>query len=155
MLPVGIPQFAVAKDQVASGLKPLQDGFDWLKENGYRAVLHLRQPGEEDSTDRQQVESRGLKFVSLEIAPQTLSRTVIEDFIRLVDDRANLPLFIYDRDGTLAGGLWYLYFRTADRATEADAHAKAARLGLRSDEPTGDQRLMWLAIQKYLSEQGQ
>src|SRR5689334_19839889 len=34
LLPAGIPQFAFARDQVASGLKPMLDGVDWLKQNG-------------------------------------------------------------------------------------------------------------------------
>ena len=34
-LPSGIPQYAMAREQVANGLRPLADGFDWLKENGF------------------------------------------------------------------------------------------------------------------------
>src|SRR5262249_19368858 len=71
-LPVGIPQFATARPGVASGLKPLLDGLDWLQENGYRTVLHLRLPGTEDAADRKQIEKRGLKYLSLEVSPQTL-----------------------------------------------------------------------------------
>jgi hypothetical protein len=152
-LPVGIPQFASARESVASGLKPLADGLDWLKENRYRVVLYVRQPGENDATDRQQIESRGLKYLSLEVSPETLSKKVVDEFNRFVSDKTNLPLFVYDKDGTLAGGLWYLYFRTTEGATDADARARAGRLGFREDQ-NGDQRLMWLAIQKYLSQQG-
>src|SRR2546425_2522782 len=40
-LPVGIPQFAVVKDnQVSAGLRPsLDEGLDWLQVNGYKTVL--------------------------------------------------------------------------------------------------------------------
>jgi protein tyrosine phosphatase (PTP) superfamily phosphohydrolase (DUF442 family) len=150
-LPVGIPQFVKVKDQVASGLKPLQDGWDWLKDNGYRTLVHLRQPGEDDAPDRLEVEKRGLKYHSLELSPKTLSKTVVEEFTRLVGDKGNYPLFVYDKDGVVAGGLWYLSFRTADRLTDEEARKKAGGLGLK-EEQAGDQRLMWLAIQKYLSE---
>src|SRR5262249_890525 len=51
-LPVGIPQFALAQDQIATGLKPMLDGVEWLQQNGYRPVLHLRQPGEDDTAER-------------------------------------------------------------------------------------------------------
>src|SRR5262249_39628784 len=40
-LPNDIPQFASVYDRVASGLRPVKtDGLDWLKANGYRAVLY-------------------------------------------------------------------------------------------------------------------
>jgi protein tyrosine phosphatase (PTP) superfamily phosphohydrolase (DUF442 family) len=150
-LPVGIPQFAPARDKVATGLKPLLDGLDWLQANGYRAVLHLRPPGEDDSADRKQVEKRGMKYLSLEVSPQTLSRAVVDEFNRQVRDPAHQPLFVYDRDGVLAGGLWYLHYRTADGLTDEEARARAGRVGLREDQDEG-RRTLWLAIQKLLSE---
>jgi protein tyrosine phosphatase (PTP) superfamily phosphohydrolase (DUF442 family) len=151
-LPVGIPQFAVAQEGVASGLKPLLDGLDWLRANGYRTVLHIRQPGEDDTVDRRQIEKLGLKYLSLEVSPQTLSKNIVNEFNRLVADSASHPLFVYDQDGTLAGGLWYLHFRIAGQESDEVARLKAARLGLR-EEATGKHRAMWLAIQKYLSGQ--
>jgi protein tyrosine phosphatase (PTP) superfamily phosphohydrolase (DUF442 family) len=152
-LPVGIPQFAIAKDQVASGLKPSLDGLDWLQAKGYRTVLHLKAPGESDSADRQVVEKHGLKYLSLEVSPETLSRTVVDQFTRIVSDSGNFPLFVYDRDAMLAGGLWYLYFRTAEHQSDEVARMRAARLGLK-EEATGAHRTLWVAIQQFLSEQG-
>lgn len=154
-LPVGIPQFTMARPRVAAGLRPVVDGLDWLKANGYRTVVYLRQPGDDDSTDREQIDKkRGLRYVSLEVSPKTLSRTVIDEFNHVVTDPANLPLFVYDRDGALAGALWYLHFRIVDGASDEEARTKATRLGLREDRE-GLHREMWLAIQNYLSKQKQ
>lgn len=150
-LPVGIPQFATVKDGVSSGLKPLLDGLDWLQARGYRAVVNLRQPGEDDSADRRQVEKRGMKFYSLEVAPQTLTGGTLDEFNRIVADKGNQPLFVYDKEGALSGAMWYLYFRTHDRLPDAEAQSKATALGLRPDSASGHQPL-WLAIQKVLSE---
>ena len=151
ILPAGIPQFALAKDQVASGLKPILDGVDWLKQKGYRAVLHLRRPDEDDSGDRALFEARGLKYESLAVSPETLA-TAVQAFNKSVVDAANYPLFVYDRDGVLAGPLWYLHFRTVDKADHTQAMAKASRLGLKEDfaEPRWS---MSLAIQKFLESQ--
>jgi len=137
---------------VASGLKPLLEGLDWLKDNNFRTVVHVRLPGKDDSADRRQVEQRGLRFLSLEASPQTLSKTTIEDFNHIVADPSNLPLFVYDYDGALAGGLWYLHFRMIDHASDQAARQKAARLGL-PDDQNGDHKLIWLAIQKLLADQ--
>jgi protein tyrosine phosphatase (PTP) superfamily phosphohydrolase (DUF442 family) len=151
-LPVGIPQFAVVEDGVASGNKPLLEGLDWLKQNGYRTILYLHRPGEADADFQKQVEKRGLKFESLEVSPQTLSRATVDQFSRLIGDKSRRPLFVYDKDSVLAGGLWYLHFRLTEKLTEAGARAKALRLGLR-EQQDGEQKLMWLAIQKLLSQQ--
>jgi protein tyrosine phosphatase (PTP) superfamily phosphohydrolase (DUF442 family) len=150
-LPSGIAQFAPARPGVSSGLKPSLEGLEWLRTNGYRAVLHVRLPGAEDAAERRQFERLGIRYLSVEVSPQTLSRDVVERFSRPVGDPANQPLFVYDRDGTLAGGLWYLYFVTVSHDTDEVARLKAARLGLKEDTagPAGE---MWLAIQKYLSQ---
>ena len=71
----------VLKKSIAAGRL---DGLDWLQTNGYRTVLHLRQPGEDDSADRRQIEKRGLKYLSLELSPQTLTQGVLDEFNRLV-----------------------------------------------------------------------
>ena len=60
-----------------------------------------------------------------------------------------LPLFVFDRDGSVAGGLWYLHFRLVEKLSDEKARAEAARLGFRED---GASRTMWIAVQNYLSE---
>jgi protein tyrosine phosphatase (PTP) superfamily phosphohydrolase (DUF442 family) len=151
-LPVGIPQFSMPGKRVAAGLRPISvDGLDWLATNGYRTVLHVRRPGQDDASDRSQFEKRGLRYLSLEVSPDTLSREIVERFNQIVNDAGGLPLFVYDKDGTLAGGLWYLHFRLGEGASDEDARARASRLGLRPDQE-GEGKRMWLAVQKYLSE---
>jgi protein tyrosine phosphatase (PTP) superfamily phosphohydrolase (DUF442 family) len=141
----------MVRNRVASGLKPaLEGGLDWLQENGYRTVLHIRRPGEDDSADRRQVEKRGMKYHSIEVSTQTLTREVVDQFNHLIGEVSCLPLFVYDRDGILQGALWYLHFRIVDLDTDETARVRAGRLGLKEDG-SAEQREMWLAIQKYLS----
>ena len=109
------------------------------------------QPGEDDAADRRQFEKYGLKYLSLEVSPQTLSRATVEAFSRTANNAEARPLFVYDRDGSLAGGLWYLHFRTADKDSDELARIRAGRLGLKTDAE-GEHRTMWVAIQKYINE---
>jgi protein tyrosine phosphatase (PTP) superfamily phosphohydrolase (DUF442 family) len=152
-LPVGIADFAPALDRVAGGRKPTLDGLDWLKANGYRTAVQLRRPGESDAADRKQVEARGLAFRSLEVSPATLSWATVEAFAQLVGDPTSQPLFVYDADGSLSGGLWYLYFRRVERLPDEAARVRAARLGLK-ESADGPQREMWLAVQALLARGG-
>ncbi len=151
-LPVGIPQFSSVKEQVAAGLRPsLDEGFDWLQANGYRGVLLIRSSGEEESADKKQVAKRGLRFFSLEISGQTLTRETVDAFNRLVADHSHYPLFVYDRDGSLAGALWYLHFRLAEHLPDDAARIRAGSLGFREG---GDDsvRALWQATQRILGE---
>ena len=151
-LPADIPGFLPVKEQVTSGQKPLEGGFDWLKSNGYSAVLSIHEPGDDISAEKRQAEERGLKFFHIEVSPKTFGRQIVEDFNRTVNEAANRPLFVYDRNGVLAGGLWYLHFRTVDRLSDDDARAKAKPLGLKTDGNDAN-KAMWVAIQEYLSKQ--
>lgn len=154
VLPAGIPQFTAAKDRVSSGLRPSVDGWKWLQSKGYQAVLYVHSPDRDDSSDHKQAEQHGMKYLPLKVTPQSLTQDDVDAFIRLVDAEANRPLFVYDNDGSLAGGLWYLYFRMADRLSHEDASRKAAQLGLKQIENKGEghpaHMEMWNAIQKLL-----
>ena len=148
-MPVDIPQFAAVKTNVASGQQPFADGIAWLKTHGYRTVLHIRSPREDDSAARKQIEQSGLHYLSLEVSPTTLTRNLVDQFNRQVGDANNMPLFVYDRDGSLAGGLWYLYFRLVEGATDEKAHEEAERLGFKQDGSDVHIK-MWLAVQNIL-----
>jgi protein tyrosine phosphatase (PTP) superfamily phosphohydrolase (DUF442 family) len=150
-MPVDIPQFAAVKTNIASGQEPFAGGIAWLKSHGYRTVLHVRAPGEDDSAAKSQFEKSGLRYLSLEVSPQTLSRDIVDQFNRLVAEASNLPLFVYDKDGSLAGALWYLHFRLTDRATEEKAREEAERLGFKQDRSDAHLK-MWLAVQNFLKE---
>lgn len=148
--PKGIPQFAMARDQVASGQRPFDEGFSWLKQENYRTILHLRAPGEDDTADKDAAAQRGLQFRTLEVSAETLTPAVLDEFAKIVNDRDALPLFVYDRDGVAAGALWYLYFRSVDKLSDTEARTKASRLGFRNDE---DSKKMMIAVQKFLNDQ--
>lgn len=150
-LPVDIPQFAIVKTNIASGQEPYTGGIAWLKSHGYRNVLHVRAPKEDDSAARRLYEQSGLRYLSLEVSPQTLSRALVDQFNQMVADANNLPLFVYDKDGSLAGGLWYMHFRLSDRASEEKAREEAERLGFKPERSDAHLK-MWLAVQNLLKD---
>jgi protein tyrosine phosphatase (PTP) superfamily phosphohydrolase (DUF442 family) len=146
--PIGIQQFALAQAGVANGLRPsLDDGLDWLKASGYKTVLFVHEPGEPEGADRKQIEKRGLKFVGLGVSPSTLTKQIADEFIRIVGDSSEGPLFVYDRDGALTGALWYLNFRIAQQASDGSARNQAHRLGLQ-EENGGMHAEMWQAAKR-------
>jgi protein tyrosine phosphatase (PTP) superfamily phosphohydrolase (DUF442 family) len=147
-LPVDIPHFDIIETGVAVGHQPYPDGVAWLRDHGYRTALHVRSPGEDDSAARALFEKNGLRYLSIAVSADTLAEDVVGQFSRLVGDEGNRPLFVYDRDGSLAGALWLLHFRLVEKMPQDKAVATVERLGFRSEDHT----TLWVAVQKYLSE---
>ena len=151
-MPVDIPHFAVVKTDVANGQQPFPEGVAWLKAHRYRTVLHVRAPGEEDRAARDVFEQHGMAYRSLEVSPTTLSKTTVEEFNRLVTDSKNLPLFVYDKEGSLAGALWYLHFRIVDKMSDEKARGEANQLGFKEGSDNPQLKNMWIAVQNYLAK---
>ncbi|MFO0809817.1 MAG: hypothetical protein U0746_14440 [Gemmataceae bacterium] len=150
-LPVGIADFANAlDDRVTAGRKPAIEGLDWLKASGYRSALLLRRPNESDDGDRKQFVDRGIKFASLDVSAAGLTKAKSDEFNRIVSDSTGHPLFVYDADGSLAGPLWYLYFRRVEGLGDDPARVRAGRLGLKADAPSGERAALWQAAQRLV-----
>jgi hypothetical protein len=149
--PIDIPGYAIARKNVATGLKPFTAGIDWLKSNGFTTVLYLHSPFEDDSAHRELFEKKGLRFLSLEASPARMEKKLYDDFNRLVTEAKNQPLYVYDKDGSVAGGLWYLHYRVYLKQSDETARKEAARLGLKlEDEDADAHKTMWLAVQRLL-----
>ncbi len=123
------------------------EGLDWLQNKGYRTVVYLRRADEDDASDSREVSKRGMKYIGLKVT-LPLTPEVVNQVNQIVADPENSPLFVYDVDGSLAGGLWYIYFRTIEGASEAVAAEKADQLGLKRGPEAHQQ--MWAAIEEYL-----
>ncbi|HEY8506438.1 MAG TPA: hypothetical protein VIL46_17785, partial [Gemmataceae bacterium] len=130
-------------------LRPDLDGLEWLRENGYRTVLHLRRPGEEATADRRLIERKGLRYVGITVDADAFDPAAIEAFNRVAADASARPLFVYDRDGVLSGSLWYAHFRTAGGLPEGEARLRAGRLGLK-EQGNAEQAALWVTIQRHL-----
>jgi protein tyrosine phosphatase (PTP) superfamily phosphohydrolase (DUF442 family) len=142
---VDLPGYAQVAPGIATGIRPFPAGIEWLKRRGYKSVLHLYAPGEDLAAARRQF--AGLRFLSLEVSAKTLSQSIYEDFVRIVEEADNQPIFVSDKTGAVAGGLWYLYFRVHKQQSDEKARSEARRLGLNIDDDP-DHKAMWLAVEK-------
>jgi protein tyrosine phosphatase (PTP) superfamily phosphohydrolase (DUF442 family) len=143
----GLPGFVKVKDGVASGRKPTLEGFDALKQAGYRTAVYLHPAGADLSAARDVAEKRGLRFVAIETTPEKLAEALAE-FNAALTDRATRPVYVYDEDGVRAGAVWYLHFRTAEAMNDDAARVRARPLGL--TDQTDDGKAFALATQRIL-----
>jgi protein tyrosine phosphatase (PTP) superfamily phosphohydrolase (DUF442 family) len=148
--PTDVPGYILARPNVATGLKPFPDGISWLRDRGYKAVLHLRAPGEDNAAARRQFETKKLKYLSLEVSSTTLTKAVYEQFVADVVATANHPLYVYDQNGSTVSALWYLYFRVKMDLDDEKALAEIKRIGLKLDDDD-DHKKAWIAAQALLA----
>jgi protein tyrosine phosphatase (PTP) superfamily phosphohydrolase (DUF442 family) len=146
-----IPQFAEVKTNVYTGLRPGNQGLEWLQSNRVGTVVNIRTPGDDDEAEKKETEARGMRYVAVEVSPQNLSKEGVDGFIKLVRESADKGVFVYDKDGSLAAPIWYLYLRWGEFLDDDAAQLRARSLGLQNNRD-GAQREMWLAVQKLLSE---
>jgi hypothetical protein len=147
---IGLPGFTKLKDGVAAGRRPTLEGFDWLKQNGYRTVVVLHAPGADLASDRELAEKKGLAFVPIEATPETLADALAR-FNTAVADRSSRPAYVYDdHTGLRVGAVAYLHFVTADVMATDAARIRAAGLGLGTD--TEEAKAFWVAINDYLAK---
>lgn len=146
-LATGLSGFVKVKDGVASGRKPGLEGFDALKQSGYRSVIYLHPAGADVSAAREVAEKRSLHFTAIETTPENLAGA-LRLFNAAVADKATHPLYVYDDDGVRAGALWYLHFRTAETMNDDAARIRAKPLGL--TDQGEEAKAFALATQRYL-----
>ena len=112
-------------------------------------MIHLRRTGVDDSADKEQVERRGLKYTSIEIAAATLTKETVEQFGKTIGDTANQPVFVYDRDGLLAGAMWYLHLRLNEKMPDELARGRAELYGLK-EKGSDEAATLWAKVQELI-----
>jgi hypothetical protein len=144
----GLPGYVKVKAGLASGRKPTLEGFDALKQAGYRTVVYLHGSGADVSSAKEVVAKRGLTFVAIETTPERLT-AALDTFNAVVADKARQPAYVFDdHDGVRAGAIWYLHFRTAEAMNDDAARVRARPLGL--TEAGDEAKAFALATQRYL-----
>jgi tyrosine-protein phosphatase SIW14 len=118
-----IDNVAKMSEGVYRGGQPDRAGLRALKANGFKTVVNLRQ----NHSERKDAEALGLKVYELPIYAGVFgcdapTKALIEEFLRVVTDPANQPVFFHcahgcDRTGTMAA----IYRMEVDGWTKKEA----------------------------------
>ena len=118
---VGIDNFGQVNSQYFRGGQPKGRDFDELAKLGIKLVIDLAAEG--DSHERANAEHAGMKFVRIPMSTsERPSRAAIDQFLSLVNDQANQPVYVHCMGGRHRTGVMTAVYRmtkdgwTADRA---------------------------------------
>ena len=118
---VSIDNFGQVNSHYFRGAQPKGRDFDDLAKLGVKLVIDLAEEG--DTNERASAERAGMKFVRIPMSTSRRpSKPEIDQFLSLVNDQANLPVYVHCMGGRHRTGAMTAVYRmtqdgwTADRA---------------------------------------
>src|SRR5438067_169895 len=95
-----IPRFQKVADGLYRGGQPVSNGFRFLKEQGVKTVINLREESDEEVT----VRALGMNYIHLPMTVDPFSgsripEAAIQKYFETINDPAMLPVFIHCQRG--------------------------------------------------------
>lgn len=121
VLAQGIRNFHEATPWLYRGGQPTAEGLLLLKETGIKTVVSFRWGQKTIAAEKAAVESLGMKFISLPMYYWKLpGLEITEEFLAIVDDRSNWPMFVHCFHGADRTGLLMAIFRIKRQGWHVD-----------------------------------
>lgn len=130
---VSARNFLRINEEFCTGGQPSLQDLERLKQQGVAGVVNLRRPEEnasEQAQEKQKVEELGLKYFSIPVDGANPTSEQVEEFIRIVSDKGNRPLFIHCVTANRVGAFWFIYRVVHDNWDCARAEQEARQVGL-------------------------
>ena len=102
---------------------------------GYKSVVNLREDSESGAqiaASARAADAAGVKFYHVPFDADHPSAAAVDEFLRLVADPANQPMFIYCSSGNRAATMWLVKRMLVDKWPAGRATAEAITIGLAS-----------------------
>ena len=129
----GVVNYTQVDGSVACGGDTPRDAFTSLAEQGFRAVVNLRLDGEPGvAEEAEAVEAAGLRYVHLPMAPSAPEFETAEQFLEVVADPSNQPVYIHCASANRVGGVWAIKRVVQDGWSREAALAEGHAIGLKS-----------------------
>ncbi len=123
----------IGKDFCTGGQPSLED-LSKLRAQGVRTLLSLRRPEETDlfQQEKETARSLGLNFFNIPVDSSNLQTAQVDEFLEVVSEESNHPVFIHCASASRVGGFWIIYRVLHDGWSIEKAEEEARRIGLRS-----------------------
>lgn len=113
------------------GAQPRPEQYEKLKAAGVKVVLNLRTPEEHRAAEEEaQAQAAGLKYMNIPMKYTEPKESDVEEFLRVLDDPANRPVYIHCTTTIRAAALWMIRRVLRDAIPLEQAETEAMKLGL-------------------------
>ncbi len=126
-----IQNFHRVNDRVAVGGQPTPEQIKLLSEEGFNAIINLREESEfNDGAQFHEARDMGVLFIRVPVSMTDPTDAQVAKFLEVTDDASIYPVFIYCAEGNRAAGLWMIRRVLRDKWTFEKAEAEARAAGL-------------------------
>jgi uncharacterized protein (TIGR01244 family) len=127
-----IRNFMRQNEQFCTGAQPRNEHLAKLKEEGVKAIINLRQPSEHRAAEEEaKAKELGLKYFNIPVEYANPKEEQVTEFLKLTDDKSNLPVFIHCTAAIRVGAFWMIRRVLRDGWTVEAAEEEAKKIGLR------------------------
>ncbi|HSE87869.1 MAG TPA: protein tyrosine phosphatase family protein [Candidatus Binatia bacterium] len=135
-LKADVPRVLCLDNSFATGGQPSEQAFAKIAASGFHSVLSLRAAGEgiDLTKERALVEKTGLRYFNIPVVSSAPRTEQAEEFIRLVKEKSNHPMFINCASANRVGAFMMIYRVVEQGWSEDKALDEALKIGLRGDE---------------------
>ncbi|MET0624939.1 MAG: protein tyrosine phosphatase family protein [Pyrinomonadaceae bacterium] len=134
-----IRNFLRVNKEFCTGGQPRTEHLAKLKEEGVKAIINLRQPGEHRAEEEKaEAERLGLRYFNIPVAFGEPKEEQATEFLKLTDDAANRPAFVHCTGAIRVGAFWMIRRVLRDGWTIEDAEKEAEKIGLREASHLND-----------------
>jgi uncharacterized protein (TIGR01244 family) len=131
----GITNFTKVDAVVACGGATETTALEGLKNDGFKAVINLRQasePGANIDENKARAQALGLNYIHIPFNAQAPESKAVDDFMAAVSNKANQPVYIHCGSANRVGAVWLVKRVLQDGWPVAKATEEAKLIGLRS-----------------------
>jgi uncharacterized protein (TIGR01244 family) len=146
----GITNFTRVDAVVACGGATETAALDGLKQDGFKAVINLRQATERGANideNRARAEALGLKYIHIPFNGSAPENKTFDDFLAAIADKSNQPVFVHCASANRVGAVWLAKRVLQDGWTTEKATEEARMIGL-SAAPLEQFALKYIAEHK-------
>lgn len=146
----GIVNFSRVDAVVACGGATETSALEGLAKDGFKAVINLRQPTENNANIEQnaaKAKELGLKYINIPFNAQQPDPKVIDSFLAVIADKGNQPAYVHCGSASRVGSVWLVKRVLQDGWTVEKATEEAKAIGLRG-EPLEKFALDYIAAHK-------
>jgi len=126
---IHIDNFGQINDSYFRGAQPSDHDFNDLRALGVKTVIDLTKDGE--ASEAGTVERLGMKFLRIPLTTtDTPSPKAVENFLAIVNDPSNLPVYVHCQGGRhRTGAMTAIYRLTHDHWTADQAYGEMKKFG--------------------------
>lgn len=126
---IRVDNFGCINEKFYRGAQPQGSDYKDLAALGIKTIIDLQQNGERN--EQQMVEAAGMKFYRIGLSDSSWpSAEKAEQFIKIVNDPANQPVFIHCHGGRHRAGIMTAIYRMTHDGWDADrAYAEMKQYG--------------------------